>query len=384
MKEALTVLVRDDGVAICHPTASNADELIPADADLGEQARRFCARHGLTVDTLVFFVSEAQLFFKNFELPAKTVDLQEAIGYQLGLLTPFDPQEVFFSYAAVREKDVQVITLYALAKKAVEPLLQSAGRAGFQIAGLYPDYQRYVGRGQLPTRWGLLLPGVLPKAFLFKGPRLQTRLICQPDPTFAALQAALETETIYFAGRPEDPAATGFQPLAPMEFGKLALKELNLLPSSYRRPEYSRRLVAGLAVLNVAALLLMAGVLEYRVWSLDRELTAQVEALKPQVREVQQLAEQEKTMDKYLTDFNQNAQNPDILGILKKLTEGLPHSAYLDQIRMEKNSRAVTIRGYSNDISEMSAQLQNLGEAKLRSTSRRRDKTYFDVEIGMP
>ena len=120
MKEALSILIGDNGLTICHPQNPLLNELVGQhETEVGERLHQFRSRHGLTIDRIVLFVAESLLFFKAFELPANTVDIEEAVGYQLGLLTPFDPQNLIYGYATVRGKELCVVTLYAVAKSMV-------------------------------------------------------------------------------------------------------------------------------------------------------------------------------------------------------------------------------------------------------------------------
>ena len=69
---------------------------------------------------------------------------------------------------------------------------------------------------------------------------------------------------------------------------------------------------------------------------------------------------------------------------MEKMTTELPDSAYLDQMRMDSRQKSISIQGYTSDISALTAKLQDMGEAKLKSTSRRKNQTYFNVEISLP
>jgi hypothetical protein len=51
---------------------------------------------------------------------------------------------------------------------------------------------------------------------------------------------------------------------------------------------------------------------------------------------------------------------------------------------MDNRNNSIHIQGYTNDINELTANLQNVGNAQLKSTSSRRNKTYFHVEITLP
>lgn len=382
MKEALCILINDNGLTICHPQRPDLHEFVgDHDADVGERLLQFRTRHGLlTIDRIILFVAESLLFFKAFELPANTVDIEEAVGYQLGLLTPFDPQKLIYGHSTVRGKEVCHVTLYALAKSMVEHHLNAIVAAGFSIIGLYPEHARFVAKGQQPAHWALIIPEPGAKIFVLKGTHLEKRLVCMGEVGFEDLLMELGTETVF---HPQPPEASGYRQAEPAPFDRLALKEFNLLPSMYRQPEYSRLLMLALVVLNLLAIVTLVGGKEFRVRSLNHTLDQEIVAIKPQVSEVLALRDKEKQLETYIDKFNVIANNPDIIGLLSKLTLELPHSAYLDQINMDKGGQAVSVRGYTEDITGLTSKLQGLGDAKLKSTSRRRNKTYFEVEISL-
>ena len=104
----------------------------------------------------------------------------------------------------------------------------------------------------------------------------------------------------------------------------------------------------------------------------------------PLAREARQLRSKEEQLNHYLGEFMAVGQNPDLITFLDTLTRSLPESAYLDQLRMDSKDKAVVIQGYTDDINALTAKLTEMGEAKLKSTSRRRNQTYFNVEINLP
>ncbi|MEW6219839.1 MAG: hypothetical protein AB1634_09945 [Thermodesulfobacteriota bacterium] len=382
MKEALAVIIQTGRLVFCHPERPEERERIAfGESHAGEELRRFCAREGISTDTVVLFVAESLLFFKTFELPAKTADLQEAIGYQLGILTPFDPEDLVFGHSAVKDKEVFQIALYAAARSTVAPVLEQLTAAGFTVAGLYPEYAQYLAGGKQPATSALVLEGPFPKAFLFKAGRLVNRLVLPMDLGYQELVSRLGTDLI---AMPEAREGSGFGVAAALPVPRLGLREFNLLPADYRRPEYSRWLVAVLLALNLLGLAALAGIKEYRISSRTATVAQALADLRPQVEEVRQLKDQEEALKAFVSAFGQLGENPDIIAALAHLTESLPASSYLDQVRMEKTARTVNVTGFTRDMGELSKELKGLGDAKLKSTSRRRDKTYFDMDITLP
>jgi len=383
MKQAIPVIIQEEGLFIYHPQNDGKGEFVAGDGtDCGERLLQFCARQGISYNTVILFAAESLLFFKQFELPGKNIDLEEAIGYQLGLLTPFDPQDVYYAYSATKDKENHLVTLYAVAAGKVLPYLEGLNNAGFNLLGLYPESQRYVTKTKLPATWAMLYTSdQWGKVFVFNGQRLVNRLVCPSRPLYADLVGELGIDCIY---HPDPLPESGFTPARALAFEQLALKEFNLLPPSYRRPEYTRRIILALLIINVLIAIAFVGIKEYHVRSANRVLTDRIAAIKPQLEEVRRLKDQEQNLAKYVENFTKMTGNPDIISLLKKLSEELPHSAYLNQISQEKDATFINIRGYANDVSELTTRLQNMGNARLKSTSRRKDKTYFDVEIGLP
>ena len=108
-----------------------------------------------------------------------------------------------------------------------------------------------------------------------------------------------------------------------------------------------------------------------------------VDELMPLVKEIKSLQKKEEQYKKKIDRVTVLAKNPDLIGLMKNLSSLLPTSSYLDQMRMDKKDETIQIQGYTDDIGELTSKLKGLGESKLKSTSRRRDKTYFQLEINL-
>ena len=165
---------------------------------------------------------------------------------------------------------------------------------------------------------------------------------------------------------------------------KPLLKDFNLLPDSFRQPDYSKIAILALVVLNIAALIILGGVKGYSLIHTSNKVDNEISAIMPQVNEVRKLRSKEEMLVKYLDEIETLGTNPDIIGFVKSLSDQLPETSYLDQMRMAQKSRSIHIQGYTEDISELTSKLQAIGESKLKSTSRRKNMTYFQVEISLP
>lgn len=381
MKTALEIIFQEEGFRVINPLPTGTDEYIGnQDVSFGEQLVRFCAANGISTTNVIVYVSEELLFFKTFELPLKTPSIKDAIKFQLGLLTPFSTDQILYSYSVVRTKGTYKIALYSTQGQSITSHLQEIADAGFQVAGMYPENQRYVNRSRRKIKWILLMPGRLLKALVFNGTTLEDRILCRTEPEFDELATLGGTESIYHYQPPE---GSRFADSAQLATHKPLLKEFDLLPALFRRPDYSKTLILTLLVLNVTALLCFLGIKEYRLRSIDQQVSLEITEIMPRVREIKKLRLQEQQLHEDIEKIENLAQNPDLIIFLKRLTEELPETSYLDQIRMEKKDNAVQLQGYTENIGELTSKLQVLGETKLKSTSRRRNETYFQLEVGL-
>ena len=382
MNEPLQLIIESDGIVICQQQAEQQIKLALKDeVSLGEQLAEFSVTRGVQGNALQIFVSEDLLFYKTIQLPLNTQDLKEAIGYQLGMLVPFEEDDLLYNFSTERGKDGYSITLAATSKKRVEPYLDDLAEADFNITGLYPSFLRYVTKNAPKGKWALVMPGRSLRVLLFQGQRLDERLILPLRQEFDELAAICDTGEIY---HPQPPPDSRYLDARQLLTGKPLLKEYNLLPAAYRRPEYSKLLVVLLLALNILTLVAFIGGKEYQLRNYAARVDSEIQKVAPLVREVRELRDKEERLSGYCDEFAALGQNPDLITFLGNLTHNLPDSAYLDQLRLDGKDNAVTIQGYTDDINALTAKLQDMGEAKLKSTSRRRNQTYFNVEINLP
>ncbi|MFA6498892.1 MAG: hypothetical protein WC256_10815 [Desulfurivibrionaceae bacterium] len=328
------------------------------------------------------YVAEELLFCKQFSLPVKASGIKQAIGYQLDMLLPFPEGACFFSYVAERRNKEMAVTLYAVPEEAVAPYLQELAESGHSLAGLFPLSQRYLGRSQGKKKCALLLPGDMTILLTFVNGRLGQRLLCPSLPTVEEARELSDCDTVYCPAASE---ASGFADADTLLVEAPLGKAFNLLPASYRRPDYFKFLIAGLALLNVLSLFLLMGMKEYRYQSTSSQVEAEIARLQPTMKKISALGSRESQSQKEIARLEEIGKNPDLLVLLTNLTSKLPASAYLDQLRMEKKEAAILyLDGYADDMGEMSASLQGLGEVSLKSTSRRNNKNYFQMEINLP
>jgi len=349
------------------------------------RAAKILARIGLSPDAeagiVTLYIAEELLFCTNFILPAKTANIKEAIRYQLDMLLPFPEDTCLSCYTAERGENGTRITIYALSREFVEPHLSELVSQGRTIGGMFPLSQRHVTRALRKEKWALLLPGGMDKLFTFEGGRLRQRLLCPHQPNFSEAQALSGCEKIFSPDpSPESIFLDAGSLLATPPLGK----DFNLLPKAYRKPDYFKFFLAGLVLLNLFSLLMLLGTMEYRFHRTSARVDEEIAKLQPDMKKIAALKSEEVRIEKDIARFEEIGRNPDLIAMLSHLTTKLPPAAYLDQIRMEKKNEAIHIDGYADDMSDLSERLQGFGEVRLRSTSRRNNKNYFQLEINLP
>ncbi len=379
MKNFLEIIIQPGGITVCHPQEGGVDENINAnDPSFEERLARFSANNAITTTSVTIYLSEELLFFKTFDLPLKTPNLKDAVKFQLGLLTPFTGESILYSYSSAREKSSYKINLYAAHNQSVQPILQKITSAGYKVSGLFPESQRYVTRSLRKETWGLLLPGRFSKALVFNGTQMENRFLCSSDPEFHDLSTICDTNIIY---NPLPADGSGYLEAQQLLAKEPLLKDFDLLPPAFKRPDYSKTIVTILLVLNAVALLALGGIKELRLNSIDQQVSSQINSIMPFVKEMNQLREDDQALAKNIEKLESSGTNPDLIDFLTRLTEALPITSYLDQLRLEKGGNAIHLQGFTENIGELTSKLQDLGETKLKSTSRRRNETFFQLEV---
>jgi len=382
MKYGLEITIRKDGLSLSRPGGGEEEFLPREGVRPADVVAAYRDRKGITDPRLVIFIAEECLFVKKFELPAATADLREAIGYQLALLTPFAEEAMLSGHTATRSGGAFQIMLVAAARQPAETYARQLVEAGYTIVGIFPASQRYVTKGCPKGPWGLVLPGRFHKVLLFNGSRWQDLVLCGGAPDFTELSQICSTATIY---HPRPPAGESrFLAPGPLLSHRPLLKEFNLLPASYRKRDYSKMIISGLLALNLAAFLGLAGGKIHQLRALRQQVEAEIAAIMPLVRETNRTRAAVNELTEKIDRLDQLGGNPDLISLLATLTDELPRSAYLEMIRTDKQSRAIVLQGYTDDIATLTTKLQALRGAQLKSTSRRRDQTFFHMEIPSP
>ncbi|MCX5875099.1 MAG: hypothetical protein NT087_02120 [Deltaproteobacteria bacterium] len=335
-----------------------------------------------TGPAVTVYVAEELLFCKQFSLPVKASGIKQAMGYQMEMLLPFPADACFSSYETERRNKETAVTLYAVPEEAIAPHLQELTANGHSLVGLFPLSQRYLSRSQSKKKWALLLPGSMATLLTFANGRLRQRLLCPSLPTIGEAMELSGCDEVYC---PAASAASGFADADSLLADEPLGKSFNLLPASFRRPDYFKFLIAGLALLNVLSLFLLLGMKEYRYHATSNRVEAEIAKLQPTMKKIKTLGNKESQSKKEIARLEEIGKNPDLLALLTNLTAKLPASSYLEQLRMEKKEAAILyLDGYADDMGEVSTSLQGFGEVSLKSTSRRNNKNYFQMEITLP
>ncbi|MDD5758551.1 MAG: hypothetical protein PHI06_05670 [Desulfobulbaceae bacterium] len=396
MKEPLEIVIHKNGLALCHPTDCTATEFVARD-EKGVALRivDFISRVNAHPAHLHLFVSEDLLFFKSFDLPPDTMDVEEAVGYQLEMVTPFADEATWHSFAVQKDDAGYHVTLYAAQSGYIDAYIQEILEAGIQLSGLYPESQRYVNKLNRKSNWGLILPGRYIKAFIFAGPIMVDRQYCSSEPSFGEAVEVCKSETIFKL----DPAKIESQPvveaLPPKPYfdyldactlltQRPHLKTYNMLPASYQRPDYLKIMIGVLLVVNVLTFLLWGGVKLYTLKKYNTRVNRQIEEIMPLVTEMKNLRQQEEDSLKAIAQIEGIGKNFDLIQFLQQLTTAMPADSYVDQLRLDEQTNVVSIQGYTDEVSALTTKLQEIGAAQLKSTSRRQNKTYFNVEVSLP
>lgn len=381
MKGGLEVVILADGFVISSVRPQAREELRGEELDIGREVAAFRERHGVGSRAVNLFIAEDLVYGVSLDLPLRTPDLKEAVSLQLGLLLPFPAEEALSVYSVSRKEDGYRVMAFAARTRLAAGVVEELIAEGFAVKGLYPENQRYVTARMRRRKWALFMPGRQNKVLIFDGVKLVNRLLVSGENSSSEKLSQLCGTGLILHTAP--PRGSSFIDAQPLLTEKPLLREYNLLPDSYRRPDYLKMVVAVLAVLN---LLVLGGMIWLRFDYLRvqiKQREAEIATLMPLVAEVDKTQAQIKKVEVFVAALTGIGKNPDLIGIMQTLTSDLPAEAYLDQFKFDGATRLLTINGYANDLNELTAKLKKLGEVRLKSTSRRKDRNYFQVEIAL-
>ena len=382
MKGGIEVIIQAAGIVLTAGRGTLVEEVSPEEADIGVALAAFAEDHGLPGGTVNLFLAEELVYTSSFDLPSDTPNLGDAVKFQLGMLAPFPERDILYSYTAARAGESYRVTISAARSGQVISIVEQLIRAGFVVKGIYPESQRYVSGKRRKQRWALVMPGRLVKTFVFEGSRLSDRLLNNGgELPYDELARICETENIFHLGAPDDARFKSRQMLlaAPP-----LLKDYNMLPVSYRRLDYLKIAIVVLVVLNLVGLIALGGFRFVEQNHLINRADREIARLEPLVNEVKETRERIRKTEDFLDLVSQLEGNPDLFPFLENLTMTLPEGSYLNQLRINVSEGNAVINGFTDNVGELTEKLQEVGETRLQSTSRRRNQTYFQVEITLP
>jgi hypothetical protein len=381
MRGGLEVVILADGFVLSFARRQLREELRGADLDIGQALATFCEQHTIRSKSVNIFIAEDLVYGVSLSMPLRTPDLKEAVSLQLGLILPFPEEEALSAYSVIREKDGFRVMAFAAGIKVAAEVVEELVGDGYTVTGLYPENQRYVTAQMRRRKWALVMPGRQTKVLVFDGAKLEDRfLLAEEKVSYEKLCELCGTGLILHTDPPRGSAFADAQPLlseTPL------LQEFNLLPDSYRRPDYLKTVVIVLVLCNLLAL---GWMIWLRFDNLQTQITRtekEIASLMPLVAEVDKTKAQIKKVEGFVTTMTDIGKNPDLIVIMQVLTSDLPVDSYLDLFKFDSNARLITLNGYANDLNELTDKLKNLGEVRLKSTSRRKDRNYFQVEIAL-
>ncbi len=379
MKSGLEIIIRSDGFVLTCDRGSIIEELRQDELDVSAGLDSFCERHGIRSRTVNLFLAEELVYMAAVDLPTNTPKIGEAIRFQLGVLAPFPEDNILYSYAAVRVGDNFRVTITAARSARVVAVVEDLIKAGFVVKGLYPESQRYVTAKWRKLRWALVVPGRLSKIFVFDGGQYADRLLGDnADLNYDELAEVCGTENIFHVSPPD---GSNFKSVQMLLASPPLLKEYNMLPASYRRLDYLRIAIIALLVLNLFGLAALGAFSFLDQTKQINRADKEIARLQPLVREAKKTKERIRQTENFLDQVSKMKGNPDFFIFLEKLTEALPEGSYLNKLQLTASEGLVVINGFTDNVGDLTEKLQTVGEARLQSTSRRKNMTYFQVEI---
>ncbi len=381
MSKRLDIFLKNNSASIgWHTDNGYQTQTLPADEmgfaaainSLGDKAKLA----GSDVDV---YLGEDLLFFTQITLPLQTPDLKKAIALQLDMLSPFGDDSIS-TFKSKRGKEGYLVTLYFSRRSRIFPYLHILFEAGAHLLGLYPESQRYQNAENRKTSWSLWSPGRFGKITHFKQGKVVGRDICSSEVNAAQIRERTGDATLYRLGNAESGENSAMSLLDQPASGR----EFDMLPASFRRPDYLKKALIGLAAVNLILILLLGvgkGVALFRQAHL---LDQQIESSKADADAALKLKTRIKKLKKTLDDYRDMGENKDLIAFMENISQKLPPTAYLDQLRMDQATQTITLQGYTSDLHELTAQIPDLGSATLKSTLKRRNQTYFHLEVSMP
>lgn len=318
---------------------------------------------------ITLYVGDDYLYFSRISLPKQTPDVEKAISLQLDMLSPFG-EDCLYAHEIQHEKETIDVSLYFADHRIILPLIETISGLGWHITGMYPESQRGLTKDNLKKTWGLLSGGLFTKLTIFNTGHVRERIQISGEIDSNGLKKIYKLEFIQnLADIPPIPSP----PVFPLNF--------DLLPPSFRRINYFKWALVGLVGLNLVLGMVWLSTNFVQIHNkINRIETLQAE-LAPELQEVKKLKKQHTAQANKLKSYESIVKNKDLINLFATLTQELPKSSYLEQLRLDKKTGAIHIQGYTTSLTELTASLQMIGDATLESTRKRKGQTYFQIEV---
>lgn len=371
MNAGIDLFIGKGQIVLCDvkQTGSNV-EFAQSPAEFAQQFSAFSKQHAsLAGRRITIYLSDDLLYFTRIKLPKQTPDIKKALKLQMDIISPFG-ENCLYAYDIQRGKDATHVALYLTDQRIILPILETIVGMGHHIYGMYPESQRGLSSKNRKKNWGLMSQGLFNKLTIFEAGHVTERLQLSGQPDQNLLNKTYDLE---FTQDITDLSAKPSPPGAPLGF--------DLLPKTFRRTDYGKWLLLSLLTLN---LLLALGWLGMNFFSLQNQIN-QIENFRqkmaPQLSELKKLNKQQARQSLKLQSYANIGKNKNLLSLLSNLSQNLPITSHLDQLRLDKKTGAIHIQGYTSNLGALTTSLQAIGNATLESTHKRRNQTYFKIEV---
>ncbi len=318
---------------------------------------------------ITIYISDDHLYFTHINLPQQTPDLKKAIELQLDTLSPFG-EKCLYAYKTSHQKESIDVALYLANQRILLPIIETITGLEWLITGMYPESQRGVGKDPSKKTWGLLSDGLFTKLTIFKNGYVRERIQISGTEDNTLLK---KTYHLSFIQHIENLPPIPSPPTFPLDF--------NLLPQSFRRTNYRKWIVIGLLVLNLILASVWVSMNFIKIQMKINQIESLQTELTPKIQEAQKLKQQHSRLNKRLKSYEAIPKNRNLIKLFATLTQKLPNSSHLDQLRLDKKTGVIHIQGYTTNLADLTASLQVIGEATLKSTQKRKGQTYFQIEV---
>ncbi len=371
MNAGIDLLIGKGQIVLCDmKQTGNSVEFTQSPAEFAQQFSAFSKQHAnLAGRPITIYLSDDLLYFTRIKLPKQTPNIKKALQLQMDIISPFG-ENCLYAYDIQHAKDAIHVALYLSDQRIMLPILETIIGLGHRIYGMYPESQQGLSSKNRKKNWGLISSGLFNKLTIFKAGHVTERLQLSGQPDQQMLKKTYGLEFIQdITNLKAQPSPPG----APLDF--------DLLPKTFRRTDYGKWLLLGLLTLNLLLGLGWFGMNFFSLQGQIHQIEASRQKMAPQLSELKKLNKQQARQAIKLKGYANIAKNTNLIALFANLSQNLPFSSHLDQLRLDKKTGAIHIQGYTSDLGALTTSLQAIGNATLESTHKRRNQTYFKIEV---